>query len=275
MIDRRRFAALLARGIGASLAIAGVAPAAALAGRPAARGRQRRLLVFTKSAGFEHDVVRSIGGEPSVVERAMAQLADRIGFSATITKDGERFARELAAHDAVLFYTTGDLTSAGTDGNTPMPAEARDALIQAVEDGLGFIGVHSASDTFHSTENSVDPYIAMLGGEFESHGRPQRARVTILDPDFPGMPDGSELERHGEWYAFRNLATDVHPLLRLETGSMQGDDYERDPYPVAWTRQPGSGRVFYTALGHFAEEWEDPDFLRMLEGGIQWAAGAM
>ncbi|OSC57397.1 hypothetical protein B5181_32535, partial [Streptomyces sp. 4F] len=34
----------------------------------------------------------------------------------------------------------------------------------------------------------------------------------------------------------------------------------------------GAGRVFYTALGHAAEAYADPDFLAHLQGGVQWAA---
>jgi hypothetical protein len=59
----------------------------------------------------------------------------------------------------------------------------------------------------------------------------------------------------------------------LETETLQGREYQGAPYPVVWARPFGQGRVFYTALGHFAEEWEDTVFLQMLEGGIRWAAG--
>jgi hypothetical protein len=262
MISRRRFASLLSHGIGASLALGATN-----------RGRARRLLVFTKSAGYQHDVVRSTEGEPSVVDRAMSALAGRIGYTVTLTKDGARLAEELAAHDVVMFYTSGDLTVRGTDQSPPLPAPAKDTLLRAIENGLGFVGVHSASDTFHGGGSTIDPYIAMLGGEFEGHGRPQRARVTVIDRDFPGMPDARTLLRHGEWYAFHNVAPDPHALLVLETESVEGSEYRRASYPVVWARPFGQGRVFYTALGHFAEEWQDTVFLQIVEGGIRWAAG--
>lgn len=279
MISRRRFARLLSHGMVAPLALTNAAhgapifAAAATAGDSARTGRARRLLLFTKSAGYEHDVVRSNDGNPSIVDTAVSAMGKRMGYEVTTTKDGERFAEEMRTHDAVLFFTSGDLTTRGTDSTPPMPASAKDALLVAIENGLGFVGVHSASDTFHGTTNTIDPFIAMLGGEFESHGRPQRASLSVVDPAFPGMPRGARLERHGEWYAFRNLDADVHALLMLETATMEGDDYRRPSYPVVWAKRSGRGRVFYTALGHFAEEWQDADFLQMLEGGIRWAAG--
>jgi type 1 glutamine amidotransferase len=61
-----------------------------------------------------------------------------------------------------------------------MSARGKEALLAAIRNGKGFIGVHSASDTFHSkeepyeTQPQLDPYIAMLGGEFLSHGSQQR-----------------------------------------------------------------------------------------------------
>lgn len=43
-------------------------------------------------------------------------------------------------------------------------------------------------------------------------------------------------------------------------------------HPLVWCREQGAGRVFYTALGHAVEAYEDPDFLGHLLGGILWAA---
>ena len=44
-------------------------------------------------------------------------------------------------------------------------------------------------------------------------------------------------------------------------------------FAVAWTREHGAGRVFYTALGHEPDVWRDIRFRKHLVGGIRWAAG--
>lgn len=264
-LDRRSFV---------RVAGAGVLTLPVAAGRARAR-TQRRLLVFTKSSGFVHSPVRSGPDGLCTVDRALITLGREHGFHVTATKDGSIFSSpDLPSFDAFFFVTTGDLTEPGNDGAPPMTAEGKQALLNAVAGGKGFVGVHNATDTFtHPESAEVDPYIAMVGGEFVTHGAPQRATVRVVDPQFPGLPDSPTLERMGEWYVFTKVAADLSPLLILETDGMAGEPYRRDPYPIAWTRLHGSGRVAYNGFGHFDDEWSDGVFPSMLLGMIRWAFG--
>src|SRR5579871_4306089 len=89
---------------------------AALAAAPGAR--KRHILCFTKSASFEHSAVKRTGGKLSLAEQMLTDLGVQHGFDVTCTKDGTVFTPDnLARYDAFYFYTTGDLTTAGTDGN--------------------------------------------------------------------------------------------------------------------------------------------------------------
>ncbi len=248
---------------------------------------RRRLLCFTKSSGFEHSVVRrGAGGAPGLVERALTALGAREGFDVVCTKDGGVFTAErLAAFDAFFFYTTGDLTTPGTDGEPPMPPGGKAALLAAVRGGKGFVGAHSATDTFHTLPDTpaghyvahgaaADAYIALVGGEFIAHGRQQAGRVRVTDARFPGMQgfaDGAP--RMGEWYSLKDFPPDLHVVMVLDTAGMEGAEYQRGPYPVTWARRYGAGRVFYTALGHREEEWDDPALLGLLAGAVRWAVG--
>lgn len=145
--------------------------------------------------------------------------------------------------------------------------------------GKGFVGSHCGSDTFHTpgkpfeTQDQKDPYIAMLGGEFIRHGEQQKARMTVVDPKFPGMPQDRSFEMHEEWYSLKNFAPDLHVLLVNETTGMKGKDYERPRFPATWARLHGKGRVFYTSMGHREDVWTNPVFQSILMGGIKWAAG--
>lgn len=247
---------------------------------------KKSVLVFTKSSGFEHDVVKTPGGKPSIVEQAVASLGKKYGFEVTATKDGTVFnSGEFRKHSAVLFFTTGDLTTAGTDKNPPMSPQGKQSLLDAIHAGLGFVGVHAASDTFHvqpdNDENRyvahgehADPYIRMLGGEFITHGSTPRLQTTNLivnDPKFPGLEGvSSPVSLNDEWYSLKDFRTDMHVILTLDTKGMSGEPYQRAPYPMTWARMDGKGRVFFTAIGDRPENWSNEFFMNLLGGGIRW-----
>ena len=76
--------------------------------------KKKSLLVFTKSSGWEHDVVKRVDGHPSIVEVAVTTLGQQHGFEVTTSKDGQIFnSKDFRNHAAVLFFTTGDLTTSG------------------------------------------------------------------------------------------------------------------------------------------------------------------
>lgn len=266
------------------------AASAALPAQIIAAGK-KSVLVFTKSSGWEHDVVKRTDGKPSIVEQAITSLGSRQGFDVTATKDGRVFdSRDFRKYAAVLFFTTGDLTTAGTDKNPPMSLQGKQSLLNAIHSGLGFVGVHAASDTFHTLPDpegganryvahgdKSDPYLRMLGGEFITHGstpRLQTTNIVVDDPKFPGLEGvSSPFSFNDEWYSLKDFRTDLHVILTLDTKGMSGKPYERPPYPMTWARTEGKGRVFYTAIGDRPENWSNPVFLNLLGGGIRWAIG--
>src|SRR5689334_5833536 len=111
----------------------------------------RKILFFTKSSNFEHAVIKRKDGAPSFVEKILAELGPKHAIEFTFSKDGSLFSPQyLQQFDAYMFYTTGDLLSTGKDGNPPMSADGKAALLDAIKKGKGFVGVHSATDTFHT-----------------------------------------------------------------------------------------------------------------------------
>ena len=268
------------------------AGAALLLSRPAFAAK-KKVLLFTKSSGFEHTVIKVTNGQPSIMETALRGLADSDGFELTATKDGTIFdSKEWREHayDAAVFFTTGDLTTAGTDKNPPMSPQGKQALLDAIQNGVGFVGVHAASDTFHTPPDppdlsnryiahgeQSDPYLRMVGGEFIIHGqskdpRLQTANVIIVDPKFPGLEGvKSPVPFEEEWYSLKDFATDMHVVCVLDTSTMNGNAYKRAPYPVVWARTQGKGRVFFSAMGDRPENWSNKFMLDVLAGGIRWA----
>jgi type 1 glutamine amidotransferase len=253
--------------------------------------KKKSVLVFTKSSGFEHTVVKTVDGKPSILEQAATSLGKEHNFDVVATKDGTVFdANDFRRHAAVLFFTTGDLTTTGTDKNPPMSARGKQSLLDAIHGGLGFVGVHAATDTFHTPPDTQDnanryiahgeqsdPYLRMLGGEFIAHGSTPRLQTTNLiinDPKFPGLNGvSSPVSFNDEWYSLKDFRTDLHVIVTLDTKGMTGEPYQRAPYPMTWARMEGKGRVFYTAIGDRPENWSDSFFLNLLGGGIRWATG--
>ena len=68
----------------------------------------------------------------------------------------------------------------------------------------------------------------------------------------------------------------VDTLLSLTRAPADGLPGENQPadMPIAWAKTYGSGRVFYTALGHREEVWQDSRFQDHLLGAIRWALGS-
>jgi len=250
--------------------------------------QKKKILFFTKSSGFEHSVISWKKGQPSWADGILAKLGETNGWEFTFSKDGSLFGKDyLAQFDAVIFYTTGDLCTTGTDGYPAMTPEGKQALFDYVRSGKGFLGTHSASDTFHTNNEAqkgpdrylnhgekADPYIRFLGGEFIKHGAQQVVKNTVTNPKFPGFEKiGADYGFQEEWYSLKDFNPDIHVLSVMDAPSMKGDEYNRPPFPSTWARKEGAGRVWYTAMGHREDVWENAIFQEILVGGIKWALG--
>jgi len=142
-----------------------------------------------------------------------------------------------------------------------------------VRDGGGFVGVHSATDTWYA----IAEYRELLGGSFDGHPWHQRARLIVEDRTHSATRHlGDALEINDEIYQFRDWSRpSVHVLLRLDPRSVDVGRGRRPDgdYALAWTKAYGRGRVIYTALGHEPGVWADGRFQAHLLGAIQWALG--
>lgn len=222
---------------------------------------KHRLLYLTHSAAFKHSVL-------PVSEEVVRDLGRSSGaFEATITQDcGLLTAENLRNYDVVFFYTTGEL---------PMDESQKRALLEFVRGGKGFVGAHSATDTFYKWPE----YGEMIGGYFNDHPWHQEVRIKVEDPNHPAtkhLPSSFTLK--DEIYQYKDWSrAKVHVLLSLDVSSVDltNPRVKRDDkdFALAWTKSFGQGRVFYTGLGHEPDVWHDPRFQQHLVGGIRWAAG--
>jgi uncharacterized protein len=233
--------------------------ALALAAPPSRAAPRDQVLYLTHSAGFRHDVL-------PLSQEILGNLGESgAAFAVTATDDIAALAPEkLRGYAAVIFYTTGEL---------PMSEDEKAGLLDFVRSGHGFVGVHSATDTFYEWPG----YLDLIGGYFNGHPWHQPVKVTVADPSSPLVAFlGTSFEIADEIYQISDFdARGSHVLLRLDPASVDlaNGNVRRRFYgwPLAWTRSYGAGRVFYTALGHDAAVWRDPRFQRLLLNGVLWS----
>lgn len=237
-----------------------------------------RILLLTKSAGFEHSVIARDESGTSHVERILRPIADEMGAVLECTKDASRInAEELKSYSVVIFYTSGDLTQPGTDGHPPMTPEGLEALFDWIRGGGGFLGFHAATDSFRSTGNSPTPYIEMLGAEFVKHGDQFIGTIKNTSPGHPAIASLPETwPIQDEWYLFRKFNKEnMHVLALLELGEERSKQrmYNIPDYPMLWCLEFGEGRVLYNGMGHREDVWEHDIFKAIVREHIEWVSG--
>jgi uncharacterized protein len=194
---------------------------------------------------------------------AMVELAGRHGLDPIVVTDVAELPPSAIERGGVLgLFTIGE---------TPWSATQRRAIVSAVRGGdLSVLGVHSATDACHGW----DEYGALVGARFDGH--PWTETVDLLvDTDHPATAHLPARWRwHDEVYLFRDLRPDARVLIRVADGQLdmaiEGARTPECGFPLAWSFTEGAGRCFYSALGHFPGAWEQPTYLRHLDGALSW-----
>jgi type 1 glutamine amidotransferase len=224
---------------------------------PASAAPLTKVLVFSKTAGFRHDAI------PAGIA-AIQKLGTENGFAVTATEDAAQFTTaNLAQYQAVVWLsTTGDVLDTGQQA----------AFQSYIAAGGGYVGVHAASDT----EYDWPWYGGLVGAYFSSHPAIQQATVRVEDAGNPATAHlPSAWVRTDEWYNYRtNPRSAVRVLTSLDESTYSGGTMSGD-HPITWCQNYGGGRAFYTGLGHTQASYTDPNFTRLLLGGIRIAAGAV
>lgn len=255
-----------------------VLAACLFAGGAFAQDETPAVLFLSKSAGFQHSSITEKDGKPSHVGALIAALSEQNGVNVTVTKDASLInAKNLENYGLVIFYTTGDLTTTGTDGHPAMGKNGMRDLTNWIKAGGAFMGFHCAADTFHGGGDVVTPYIEMLGGEFLSHGKQFEGILRVVDPSHPtALSIPRDWKKRDEWYMFKNLNTDnIHVIALMDPGAERQEQemYNVSSYPVIWCSSLGEGRVYYNAMGHREDVWDDPIFQAMVVDAAGWAMG--
>ena len=225
------------------------------AGAPPVETGPFAVLVFSGTSGFRHD---SIPDGVALLE----DLGAENDFTVDNTEDSADFSDANLANYAVVVFMSSHIGV--------LSEEARGAFQRFIQGGGGYVGVHCAS----CGADDWPWYAELLGATFTGHPAIQVATVNIESHDHPstaGLPD--VWERNDELYNFdmnpRGAAT---VLMTLDESSYDGGSMG-DDHPITWHHEFEGGRSWYTGLGHPKEGYAEENFVKMLLGGVLYAAG--
>jgi type 1 glutamine amidotransferase len=243
--------------------VAGVLAASMVTAQP------KKVLAIGAVMGYQHDettdglaTIWKLGKDTGLWDtyiRTDTQLITK--------KKLENNAKNLDYFDAIIFDTTGEL---------PLDDEQKAALLSFVrDDGKGFVGIHSALDTLYKWPE----YGELIGAWFDQHPWGVfDAPVIVEDPKFPAMRAfPREFTIHDEIYQpSKEFSRDkVHVLARLDASKLDLNNpnvhrTDRD-FAVAWVKNYGKGRVFYSTFGHTPEAWKRSDVQAMYREAVKWS----
>ena len=222
----------------------------------AAPPKQKKILVFSKTAGFRHTSAIQAG------KKSIAELGVKNKFRVDTTENADAFTTDnLKQYAAVIFLcTTGNVLN----------EQQQQAFEQFIRNGGGYMGLHSAADT----EYDWAWFGELNGAYFKNHPRQQEAVFNIVDGNNIATAHLPKVwKRFDELYNFKWIGTDLHILITIDENSYTGGGNGED-HPMAWYHEFDGGRAFYTALGHDNKSFEDPLYLQHLLGGIKYVMGA-
>lgn len=261
---------------------------AAVPAQPTVSASQpRRLLVFSKAWGYKHSAIPY--GQAAF--RLMAEKTK--AFEAVISDDEAMFeADALSRFDAVL------LNNSNNEVFLPEPEEfkrlsperqnqarARDArlkqnFVEFLRSGQGLAVLHAGVASFREWPE----YGVIIGARFDNHPWNEGSTVTLKMTD-PGHPLTKAFGREpyviqDEIYQFKEYRRDRLRVLfgvdvaRTDFSKVQKAIRRTDgDFALAWVKEYGAGRVFYSALGHQHDLYWNPVVLQHFLDGIQFALG--
>lgn len=155
---------------------------------------------------------------------------------------------------------------------TTITKEQEAGLLSAVKGGIGIAGWHGGmADSFRNNTE----YQWMVGGQWVAHpGNVITYQVNIAKHDDPIVAGLSDFTMQSEqYYMHVDPSNDV--LATTTFSGKEGDApwIAGTVMPVVWKRHYGTGRVFYSSLGHVKNDFDIPEAREIMRRGMLWAAG--
>ena len=196
-------------------------------------------------------------------------LEDTKRYRVTITEDAA-----ILETPAFSSYDILIVPSDRRDPDSKLSPSRQEAIFSFVKSGHGYVSIHGGDN---APADWLPEWREMLGGIFSHQGLPDgKTRkgsytVKIVDREHPVAKGLADFDIKDELYYQIQMQPDVKPIASVR--------YQDQDWPVAWTREYGSGRVFHTPLGH--QGWKDPqsddplrdpNLSRLVLQGVDWVA---
>jgi uncharacterized protein len=200
------------------------------------------------------------GHQPKECAEIVGAMLREDGFEVAVENTTEAFAdpglKELSLIVPIVTMST-------------IEKEELNGLCDAVESGVGLAGFHGGmGDAFRNEPK----YQFMVGGQWVAHpGNVIDYTVNVTRPDDPVMRGIGDFPYRSEQY-YMHVDPSNEVLATARFGGAHCPWIDGAVIPVVWKRRWGQGRVFYSSLGHVADEFEVPQMATILRRGMNWAA---
>jgi len=233
------------------------------------------------------------GNWPTTTRMMKKYLEDSKLFTveiATTAKQGtdESFKPDFAKYDVVVSNYNG----------APWPEVTRQAFVDYVRGGGGFVVVHAANNAFGDwreynemiglggwggRNEKSGPYVFVdaegkvvrdeAQGSGGHHGPQHPFQIIVRDGEHPvtkGMPK-EWMHVNDELYdLLRGPGENMHILATAYADKAKGGSGRHEP--MIFTIEYGQGRVFHTPMGHGNDSHECVGLITILQRGAEWAA---
>jgi len=204
------------------------------------------------------------GHQPVEVSMVFSEILEAEGFLVEISDTLDTFTNKekLMELDLIVpIWTMGRITS-----------EQLEPVILAVASGVGIAGCHGGMcDAFRESVT----WQFMTGGNWVAHpGNDQTEYMVNIkkgsNPIVEGLDDFPV--KSEQYYLHVDPVVEVLATTRFPTANGYHVTNGYVDMPVVWTKRWGHGRVFYSSLGHHADNIDKGASREMMRRGFLWAA---
>jgi uncharacterized protein len=153
--------------------------------------------------------------------------------------------------------------------------EQQEAFRALLNTGIGLVSMHHNL----GAHDGWDDFRKIIGGQFilsdrKIDGKAYKTtpwahdkdlNIKVIVKDHPITRGVEDFTIHDETYGLFHMEPGIKPLMIT--------DHPENNREVAWVHKYGKSRVFHLMLGHDGKAYANPDFRKVLNQGIRWAAG--